>query len=207
MVSGRGIRFVALISVHSFFVSRIWYLTRNVYLAVPIALLALLNICAGIAQTTLAGIGGTFSQLIHTEVVTSIQAGATAACDLTITVTLCWILNGKRTGIKATDTLLDTLIILAINRGAITSLAALFNLVLFVWRPSALFFMIPLLPSCQFYVLSVVGRNQTSQDVLSLPMDSMNNPEHEHNEGRTILVTTSVMTWTDEENTDRKRDV
>ncbi|KAG7445653.1 uncharacterized protein BT62DRAFT_171651 [Guyanagaster necrorhizus] len=108
-----------------FFTTRIWILTHKWYLASPIAILALINIIAGITQTTLSGIG----------------AAATAACDLLITATLCWILNKKRTGIKMTDTLLDNLIILAINRGAVTSLAALFNLILFVWRPDAMIFM------------------------------------------------------------------
>ncbi|KAK0184464.1 hypothetical protein F5146DRAFT_1145302 [Armillaria mellea] len=121
-----------------FFTSRIYYLTHNWFLAGPVGILALTNIGAGLAQTTLAGKGGTFSNLIHTEKVTSLQSASTAACDMAITVILCWIFHTKRTGIKSTDNLLDNLIILAINRGAITSLAALLNLILFVWRPEAM---------------------------------------------------------------------
>ncbi|KAK0487767.1 hypothetical protein IW261DRAFT_1415388 [Armillaria novae-zelandiae] len=186
-----------------FFTTRIWILTHKWYLAGPIAILALINIStcgnhtndAKVLQKQylcplqsehvfLSGIGGTFSNLINTEVglcqhnesasidrtqkVTSLQAAATAACDLLITATLCWILNKKRTGIKTTDTLLDNLIILAINRGAVTSLAALFNLILFVWRPEAMIF-------CQFYVLSVVGRSlrDNGRDAVTLPLEPM----------------------------------
>lgn len=187
-----------------FFTTRIWILTHKWYLAGPIAILALINITAGITQTTLSGIGGTFSNLINTEKVTSLQAAATAACDLLITATLCWILNKKRTGIKTTDTLLDNLIILAINRGAVTSLAALFNLILFVWRPEAMIFMIPLLPSCQFYVLSVVGSlnsrrslRDNGRDAVTLPLEPMSGSESSAGGSGGVQVSTSVVSWKD----------
>ncbi|KAK0462098.1 uncharacterized protein EV420DRAFT_1666255 [Desarmillaria tabescens] len=182
-----------------FFTTRIWILTHKWYLAGPIAILALINIIAGITQTTLSGIGGTFSNLINTEKVTSLQASATAACDLLITATLCWILNKKRTGIKTTDTLLDNLIILAINRGAVTSLAALFNLILFVWRLGAMIFMIPLLPSCQFYVLSVVGRSlrDDGRDAVTLPLEPMSGSESSTGGPGGVQVSTSVVSWKD----------
>ncbi|KAF8905663.1 hypothetical protein CPB85DRAFT_1254860 [Mucidula mucida] len=95
-------------------------------------------------RTALAfsGIGGTFSNLVNTEVRTfpsvsiiTFQAGATAGCDLSITVVLCWILHHKQTGVRvyvSSNTSRDvlSLIILAINRGALTSLAAMFNRIL-----------------------------------------------------------------------------
>ncbi|KAK0224313.1 hypothetical protein IW262DRAFT_884576 [Armillaria fumosa] len=184
-----------------FFTSRIYYLTHNWFLAGPVGILALTNIGAGLAQTTLAGKGGTFSNLIHTEKVTSLQSASTAACDMAITVILCWIFHTKRTGIKSTDNLLDNLIILAINRGAITSLAALLNLILFVWRPEAMIFMIPLLPSCQFYVLSVVGslnyrRNMREKSGSSheVPLEPLSGSQHN---SPAVRVTTSVVTWKD----------
>lgn len=187
-----------------FFTTRIWILTHKWYLASPIAILALINIIAGITQTTLSGIGGTFSNLINTEKVTSLQAAATAACDLLITATLCWILNKKRTGIKMTDTLLDNLIILAINRGAVTSLAALFNLILFVWRPDAMIFMVPLLPSCQFYVLSVVGSlnsrrslRDNGRDAVTLPLEPMSGSGSSARGSGGVQVSTSLVSWKD----------
>ncbi|KAK0202096.1 hypothetical protein DFS33DRAFT_1276867 [Desarmillaria ectypa] len=146
----------------------------------------------------LSGIGGTFSNLINTEKVTSLQAAATAACDLLITATLCCILNQKRTGIKTTDTLLDNLIILAINRGAVTSLAALFNLILFVWRPEAMIL------CCQFYVLSVVGGlnsrrslRDDGRDAVTLPLESMSGSESSAAGSGGVQVSTSVMSWKD----------
>ncbi|SJL07831.1 uncharacterized protein ARMOST_11184 [Armillaria ostoyae] len=213
--------------------------THKWYLAGPIAILALINITAGISvycsfitptpvniypistndakvlqkyyfspyqseRVFRSGIGGTFSNLINTEKVTSLQAAATAACDLLITATLCWILNKKRTGIKTTDTLLDNLIILAINRGAVTSLAALFNLILFVWRPEAMIFMIPLLPSCQFYVLSVVGSlnsrrslRDNGRDAVTLPLEPMSGSESSAGGSGGVQVSTSVVSWKD----------
>ncbi|KAF8877771.1 hypothetical protein CPB85DRAFT_1343508 [Mucidula mucida] len=195
-----AIYLVSFIS-QSFFVSRIWFLTKNVWVSLPIALLALLNISAGLAQTILSAEGGTFSNLVNTKVVTSIQVGATAGCDLSITIALCIIFNKKRTGMRLTDTLLDKLILYAINRGAVTTLAAIFNLVLFVLRPEAMIFMIALLPSCQFYVLSVIAslnsrtsmREGTSTgNIVSVPLEPM------HPQGQTpsgIHVSTNVVTW------------
>lgn len=117
---------------------------------------------------------------------------------------LCWILNKKRTGIKKTDTLLDNLIILAINRGAVTSLAALFNLILFVWRPEAMIFMIPLLPSCQFYVLSVVGSlnsrrslRDNGRDAVTLPLEPMSGSDSSAGGSGGVQVSTSVVSWKD----------
>ncbi|KAF7972402.1 hypothetical protein HWV62_18054 [Athelia sp. TMB] len=88
--------------------------------------------------------------------VTTIQSAAAAACDFSITVILCVLLHSSRTGIKSTDALLDKLIAYAINRGALTTLAAFLNMLLFVLRPEAFIFMVPLLPSCHLYAISVI---------------------------------------------------
>ncbi|KDQ49193.1 hypothetical protein JAAARDRAFT_201088 [Jaapia argillacea MUCL 33604] len=53
------------------------------------------------------------------------------------------------------DSLLDKLKIYSINRGALTTLAAFLNMLLFVLRPEMFIFMIPFLPSGQLYLISV----------------------------------------------------
>ncbi|KAF7968252.1 hypothetical protein HWV62_31549 [Athelia sp. TMB] len=64
------------------------------------------------------------------KAVTTIQSAAAAACDFSITIILCVLLHSSRTGIKSTDALLDKLIAYAINRGALTTLAAFLNMLL-----------------------------------------------------------------------------
>ncbi|KAF7969465.1 hypothetical protein HWV62_27247 [Athelia sp. TMB] len=97
----------------------------NIWMTGWVTMLALLQISAGIAQTTISGELGYFSLLGTTKNVTTIQSGATAACDLSITIILCYVLHGSRTGIKSTDALLDKLIAYAINRGALTTRKAI----------------------------------------------------------------------------------
>ncbi|KDQ48903.1 hypothetical protein JAAARDRAFT_201344 [Jaapia argillacea MUCL 33604] len=58
-------------------------------------------------------------------------------------------------GVQISDSLLDKLKIYSINRGALTTLAAFLNMLLFVLRPEMFIFMIPFLPSGQLYLISV----------------------------------------------------
>jgi len=164
--------------------------------------LALLQISAGIAQTTISGELGYSSLLGTTKNVTTIQSGATAACDLSITIILCYVLHGSRTGIKSTDALLDKLIAYAINRGALTTIAAFLNMLLFVLRPEAFIFMVPLLPSGHLYVISVVTTlnsrkaiRENSAGQNSLPMSSFG-PVTQKTQG--VHVTKSIVTWTED---------
>ncbi|TFK48121.1 hypothetical protein OE88DRAFT_544486 [Heliocybe sulcata] len=150
-----AIYIVAFIS-QCFFAVRVWRLSHhNIWLTGWVALLAGLQITAGIAQTTLSAKVGRFSALASTERVTTIQSAATAACDLSITIILITLFHTSRTGIKRTDTLLNRLIVFAINRGALTTLAAFFNMLFFVVFPATFIFMLPLLPSGQLYLISV----------------------------------------------------
>jgi len=188
-----------------FYASRVWRLSHgNYFLTGFIMILALMQIGAGLAQTTISGEWGTFSNLFHTKTITTIQSGATAACDLSITVILCWVLHGSRTGIKSTDALLDKLITYAINRGALTTLAAFLNMLLFVLRPEAMIFMVPLLPSGQLYLISVVTtlnsrramREGSSFGQNSVPLGSVS-PGVTHLSNGGVHVTKSIVTWTE----------
>ncbi|EEB99902.1 hypothetical protein MPER_00294, partial [Moniliophthora perniciosa FA553] len=53
-----------------------------------------------------------------------------AACDIIITLVLCFLLNEARSNSRRTNTIVDKLILYAINRGAATSTAALVQLIL-----------------------------------------------------------------------------
>ncbi|KIM71274.1 hypothetical protein PILCRDRAFT_17212 [Piloderma croceum F 1598] len=198
-----------------FYASRVWRLSHgNVWMTGFIMTLALLQISAGIAQTTLSGQIGVFSLLFTTKTVTTIQSGATAACDLSITVLLCWVLHGSRTGVRSTDALLDKLITYAINRGALTTLAAFLNMLLFVLRPEAFIFMVPLLCSGQLYVISVVTtlncrgvKLENSSHLHSLGVDSLPMSSYipGNKSGTGVHVTKSIVTWTEDEDQTKMR--
>ncbi|KAL0562991.1 hypothetical protein V5O48_019087, partial [Marasmius crinis-equi] len=77
-------------------------------------------VAVGIAQTVLSTQNGLFSRLSETATTNTIQGITTAACDITITIILSSVLNRSRSGIGRSNTIIDKLIIYAINRGAAT---------------------------------------------------------------------------------------
>ncbi|PPR01334.1 hypothetical protein CVT24_006336 [Panaeolus cyanescens] len=87
----------------------------------------------------------------------ALQSTATLVCDLLITGSLLSRLNSTKTGIKATNTMLDKLMINAVNRGGLTALAAALNLFLFVALPNSLWFLIGLFLSSKLYMNSALA--------------------------------------------------
>ncbi|KAL0570733.1 hypothetical protein V5O48_011224 [Marasmius crinis-equi] len=129
---------------------------RGILLCSPVVLLAFIQISFGLAQTVIVSKDPEFVILWNTAEITSTgQAVCTVACDIAITAILCYVLNTSKTHIPSTNSVINKMIIYAIDRGAATSTAALFQLILFFAKPSTSLFTIFLLPSCQLYVISV----------------------------------------------------
>ncbi|KAK1226104.1 hypothetical protein PQX77_010929, partial [Marasmius sp. AFHP31] len=96
----------------------------------------------------------------------------------------------SRSRSKKTNSIIDKLIVYAINRGAATSLAAFVQLVLFVALPGTFIFMPFLLPSCHLYVISVCSmlisreglrhklQGDHSTNFQLSEIGSVNNPQH-----------------------------
>lgn len=165
-----------------FFASRIWMITkRSFWCTVPVVLLSFLQLGAGVAQGLLVFELRQYSKLHSTAAVSSTQSGATAACDVVITVILCWVLHDARSSVRKsfsgrsfqlrpsgkafkTEMTINRLIAYAIERGAATSACALLNLAFFVGKPDTFIFMVFLEPSCPLYLISVVSMlaNRTS---------------------------------------------
>jgi len=200
-----------------FFVKRIWSLSQTTKLklafTVPIMVLSTSGIVSGLVDTGLVARHPRFSRLggadIHPFKMTF--ALAAAACDISITAALCYLLHRSRTGIQSTESLLNTLIIQAINRGAITSVAAVLYLILYLSTPTDAWFMIALLPMSQHYVISVISmlnsrvtiretlaRGRERSDGISLPLGSIQ--QSKTVEGG-VHISTSVVTWEGAPNT------
>ncbi|KAJ7433083.1 hypothetical protein B0H11DRAFT_2209081 [Mycena galericulata] len=157
--------FVVAFTAQIFYACQIWILSeRDWRYVTPVILLAVLQLCAGIAQTVevFKSKGSPLlSAGIHSGAATSTtQGAATLACDVTITVILSYILRKSRTGVRRqeenpTDSVLEKMIIYAFNRGAMTSLLALLQLIFFIAMPGTFVFTLFILPSCHVYVISV----------------------------------------------------
>ncbi|PBK86392.1 hypothetical protein ARMGADRAFT_1169131 [Armillaria gallica] len=193
---------------------------HNIWIASPIAVLALTNIGAGVAQTVTTAQRATASGIDDeiNKIITIIEIAAAALCDLLVTAILCVLLRMNRTGIKSTDSILDSLIILAINRGSFMSLAAVVNLILYLSRPKSKFFMLVFNPSTELYVVSVVGSlnyrehiragsrhrdrdwnsvNVTTNASFSLPLENIGPVARSSPDG--VHVSKSIVTWKDPE--------
>ncbi|KAJ7660262.1 hypothetical protein DFH06DRAFT_1326395 [Mycena polygramma] len=116
--------------------------------------------------------------------ISSTQSAAALACDIMITGILCTILRKSRTGIRRTDSVVDKMIIYALNRGVMTSLWALLQLIFFIGMPGTFVFEMFIVPSCHLYVISVCGMlisreslraqlNPSDGIMSSFPMSSM----------------------------------
>jgi len=201
--------YLTAFTAQMFFASRIWIFAkegRKLQYTAPVLLLSCVQIVFGITQTVLVVRTAKYSLLESTARITSTQAGSTAACDVVITITLCWLLNTSRSGIKRTDGIVNMLILYAINRGAATSLAAVMNLILFIGIPDTFIFMIFLLPSSQLYVLSVVSMLTTrgtlrekltggSTDRTNFPLESFRAKAPQSD---AIHIHRAVVTWDDD---------
>ncbi|KAJ7175052.1 hypothetical protein C8R43DRAFT_1119077 [Mycena crocata] len=132
----------------------------------------------GIAQVVLVGKLKEFKELPKTSAASNTQAALALSCDILITVGLCWRLNTNRTGIQSTNKLLNFLIMTAVNRGVVTMVAALLNMILFLTQPGTLYFMLMLLISGKLYMNSMLAMLNTRQHAHSVGKFGVTAIEH-----------------------------
>ncbi|TFK21404.1 hypothetical protein FA15DRAFT_658329 [Coprinopsis marcescibilis] len=166
-----------------FFATRIWQVCQRLgkvprLVVVPVhfqVILAIMQLCAGIAQVTLMIKSKLYTTLDHETPtlikVTAIQGVAAAVCDILITCALCWAFKSHRSGTRRTNTLIDRLIVYAINRAAATSICALLHVLLYYFASGTFYFLIPFEVSTHLYVISVVTV-LTSRESLRQEMDN-----------------------------------
>ncbi|KAJ7166042.1 hypothetical protein C8R46DRAFT_1096944 [Mycena filopes] len=130
-----------------------------------IFLLALTQLGSGIAQTILTAQLHSFLKLEQTKAISTLQCAASLLCDIVITVYLCIVLQNYKGGMASTNSILNTLIINAINRGMLTALASAFTMVLFLATPGTLYFFLSLAMSSKFYMNSMLATLNTRQHV------------------------------------------
>ncbi|KAJ6607722.1 hypothetical protein B0H10DRAFT_2439467 [Mycena sp. CBHHK59/15] len=163
----------------TYFASCIYLLhKKNIILPAVIIILSLVGLGGGLAQVILAVKLKTFDQLPHTSAATNTQAALALVCDLLITVGLCWRLNSNRSGIQSTNKLLNFLITTAINRGVLTMITALMNMILFLTQPGTFYFMLSLLISGKLYMNSMLAMSETALDFFSPLLTFLHQAQH-----------------------------
>ncbi|KAL0954048.1 hypothetical protein HGRIS_005200 [Hohenbuehelia grisea] len=61
--------------------------------------------------------------------------GLGAACDVGIAASMCFLLHRSRSGLKATDNIVTTLMVYTVNTGLLTSIWAIADIICFVAMP------------------------------------------------------------------------
>ncbi|KAJ7683534.1 hypothetical protein B0H17DRAFT_1137662 [Mycena rosella] len=157
--------YLSQFTVQIYFASRIFRLTRErgkVYKTSAVgvyvvAFLAFIQISAGIAQTVWTYKLRSYSKLNKTKPITTLQTVASLACDIGITVYLCVFLKGNKNGLPKTESMMNSLMINAINRGMLTAVSSALTTALFLASPDTFWFFIPLAPSSKLYMNSMLA--------------------------------------------------
>ncbi|KAJ7597907.1 hypothetical protein C8J56DRAFT_330499 [Mycena floridula] len=177
--------FTALL-VQSFLTVRVWRLSnKNFWITSVIFSLVLAEFScvvsyAGIAITQ----DQTFVELGKLKAISITVNALAAAGDVIIAATLCFLLHTSRTGFQRSDTMINKLIMFAVNTGLLTSLCAVASLISIVTAPNtflyiAFFFIIGRLYSNsllatlnarQMIRTAAEGVNTTSEGKLSFSL-------------------------------------
>ncbi|KAJ7122195.1 hypothetical protein C8R44DRAFT_785820 [Mycena epipterygia] len=155
--------------VQAYFAHCIYLLhKKNIILPGIIFVLSFVGLGAGIAQVVISVHLKQWIELPKTSAASNTQAALSLTSDILITVALCWRLNHVRSGVKSTEKILNFLIVTAVNRGLLTMLTALMNMVLFLSKPGTFYFQLIVLISGKFYMNSMLGTLNTRQHAHSM---------------------------------------
>ncbi|KAL7282081.1 hypothetical protein ACG7TL_003550 [Trametes sanguinea] len=121
----------------SFFAARVYKLSgKKVYLVIPVALLIAGEFAVAMAYSIKALYFKTFVDLVQIKGLSiSINAFA-AAGDVCIAAILCTILHNSRTGFNKSNTLINKLMVFAVNTGLLTSVCACLSLITILALPN-----------------------------------------------------------------------
>jgi len=123
-------------AVELFFARRVFKLSRNYAITGVITVFALIHFSLGIYFTVQAFMLQEFTKFGALTWVTCVGLGSAAAADLVIAISLVYSLQSARTGIARTDNIISTLIVYAINTGAVTSIVATICVFCFAFMPT-----------------------------------------------------------------------
>jgi len=123
--------------VKATFVYRIWRFSyKNVLLTSSLAALVLTAFSFSIYYTVRAFFIRKLVYVAKLQLVASLALGTNVIADLSIAASLCFILRNYRTGFQRSDSLVNSLMLYAVNTGALTSGISLATLILYDVMPT-----------------------------------------------------------------------
>ncbi|KAJ7485408.1 hypothetical protein FB451DRAFT_1431392 [Mycena latifolia] len=142
--------------VQLFYVWRVKVLTGNVWLVLFILACAVAGLAGGIATTIEVLLEPRFLDFIHFKSVVIVWLVGECACDIIIASILVLHLRSHKSGIAASDALVDRIIRLTVQTGLATALCATVDLGLFLTQTVALHLIFNI-PLCKLYTNSLLS--------------------------------------------------
>lgn len=183
-----GLNLCMAVLVQTYFAFRICHLTRsNIrwWLTSFLMLIVVAHFAFGLETVILMFIKKQFSALSDITLYAATPfAIAAVLSDVFIAASLCILLHGNRSPVIETNTLVNTLIIYAINRCLLTSLVAVAEVIAFAIIPDSLWFIAIDFVIGKLYANSLLaslnsrsalrGRNHTQTDSTSFRINTIN---------------------------------
>ncbi|OSC99265.1 hypothetical protein PYCCODRAFT_1470346 [Trametes coccinea BRFM310] len=151
---------VAAVLVQFYFAQRLWILSHgNWLLTGMIAILALISLATGTWICTDMFMGPSISlyATVAARVLAAICSGSRALADVLISGGLCYYLHTSRTGLKQSDTLIDKLMMYAIQRGLVTTICQGFDFITILAFPTSLIYLPVILILSKLYIIALLA--------------------------------------------------
>ncbi|KAF7344570.1 hypothetical protein MSAN_01939100 [Mycena sanguinolenta] len=139
-----------------FYAWRVKALTGNIWLTLVVVACSLIGLAGGVATTIEVLLTPIYANFIHFKGTVIIWLGAECLADIFITAILVLHLSSHKSGLEASDVLVDRIIRMTMQTGLATVVCAVVDLVLFLAHPGGLHlaFNIPL---CKLYTNSLLS--------------------------------------------------
>ncbi|KZV66369.1 hypothetical protein PENSPDRAFT_612761 [Peniophora sp. CONT] len=116
-------------TVQSFYVWRIWQLSKGYYFPAFVSLLALATFCTTMYWFKVVLGLKNLSEIVGVQYLQTTVNALAGGTDIVIALCMVWYLRHRRTGFEKTDGILGRLMVLCVNTGALTSITAIWVII------------------------------------------------------------------------------
>jgi len=118
--------------VQLFFSWRVKVVTGNIWAVLLIASCAIVNMLSSVGTSIAVGIIPVFTEFVRFKVIVIMWLVSSAVADVCITISLTYHLQQNKTGFAATDDVVNRIIRLTVQTGAVTAICAIVDLIFFL---------------------------------------------------------------------------
>jgi len=118
-------------SVQLFFAWRVKVVTNSKIATGIVVVCSLISLLSAIGTSIAVGLIPVFTEFVRFEVIVILWLVGAAVADICITIALCYHLQKHKTGFSATDDIVNRIIRLTVQTGAVTAICATIDVIVF----------------------------------------------------------------------------